>query len=149
MSGRREDPPFGPDAEIDSEIPAGVDRRTFLMKTAVLGSAAVIAGRPVTAEDDRFMQLKGVAAARAHTWVQSLLRRRVDRRAVWDPEKALAIARTKVADPARPEAQGTARGCDAQSIRSPSPSRTRDPAVWLHGSSDPWVSRACGIVLSG
>jgi L-serine dehydratase len=37
--------------EVDStQMPAGVDRRAFLMRSAVVGAAAVIAGRPVSAE---------------------------------------------------------------------------------------------------
>jgi L-serine dehydratase len=32
------------------EAPAGVDRRTFMMRSAVVGAAAVISGRPVSAE---------------------------------------------------------------------------------------------------
>jgi L-serine dehydratase len=31
------------------EVPAGVDRRTFLMRSAVIGAAAVISGRPLSA----------------------------------------------------------------------------------------------------
>jgi L-serine dehydratase len=44
---KREDPgreAFLPVLEFDAEIPPGVDRRTFMMRSAVLGSAAVITG---------------------------------------------------------------------------------------------------------
>jgi L-serine dehydratase len=48
-------------AEIDgSEIPAGVDRRTFMMRSAVVGAAAVLTGRSVTAEEQK---AKAVAEA--------------------------------------------------------------------------------------
>ena len=33
------------------EVPAGVDRRTFLMRSAVIGATAVIVGRSVSAEE--------------------------------------------------------------------------------------------------
>jgi L-serine dehydratase len=33
-----------------AEVPAGVDRRTFMMRSAVVGAAAVISGQPVSAE---------------------------------------------------------------------------------------------------
>ena len=33
------------------EVPAGVDRRTFLMRSAVVGAAAVITGRGISAEE--------------------------------------------------------------------------------------------------
>jgi L-serine dehydratase len=36
---------------LDLEIPAGVDRRTFLMRSAVVGAATVITGRPVSAKE--------------------------------------------------------------------------------------------------
>ncbi|HKB06869.1 MAG TPA: serine dehydratase beta chain, partial [Candidatus Polarisedimenticolia bacterium] len=34
---------------VPEEVPAGVDRRAFMMRSAVAGAAAVIAGRPLTA----------------------------------------------------------------------------------------------------
>jgi L-serine dehydratase len=40
-------------------VPSGVDRRTFLMRSAVVGSAVVISGRTITAEE----QAKAAAAA--------------------------------------------------------------------------------------
>jgi L-serine dehydratase len=41
-----------PDGElISTEVPPGVDRRTFLMRSAVVGSAAVISGRAISAEE--------------------------------------------------------------------------------------------------
>jgi L-serine dehydratase len=45
-----EKPTFLPDEELRPEVPAGVDRRTFMMRSAVVGSAAVIAGHPLSAE---------------------------------------------------------------------------------------------------
>jgi L-serine dehydratase len=43
-----------PASESDaSEIPAGVDRRTFLMRSAVVGAAAVLTGREVSAEEQK------------------------------------------------------------------------------------------------
>jgi L-serine dehydratase len=35
----------------ESEVPSGVDRRTFMMRSAVVGSAAVITGRTLSAEE--------------------------------------------------------------------------------------------------
>src|SRR5262249_2942958 len=35
----------------ETEIPAGVDRRTFLMRSAVVGAATVLTGRPVSAKE--------------------------------------------------------------------------------------------------
>ena len=35
----------------DLEVPPGVDRRTFMMRSAVIGSAAVITGRVVSTEE--------------------------------------------------------------------------------------------------
>src|SRR4030095_14378696 len=40
-------------AEIEEELPAGVDRRTFLMRSAVVGAAAVLTGRSVSAEEQK------------------------------------------------------------------------------------------------
>jgi L-serine dehydratase len=42
------------------DVPTGVDRRTFLMRSAVVGSAAVISGRTLTAEE----QAKAAATAK-------------------------------------------------------------------------------------
>lgn len=52
----------------------------------------------------RFMQLKGVAAARAHRWVQDLARR-VPRSHQWphDSERMLKSAKHEVADLAKDE----------------------------------------------
>jgi L-serine dehydratase len=41
---------FPPEGEPNPEIPAGVDRRTFMMRSAVVGSASVITGRVLPAE---------------------------------------------------------------------------------------------------
>ena len=46
-----EDPLGSPEELIAQEIPPGVDRRTFLMHSAVIGAAAVITGHPVSAQD--------------------------------------------------------------------------------------------------
>ena len=41
-----------PDEDIESvEVPAGIDRRTFLMRSAVVGAAALITGRAMSAEE--------------------------------------------------------------------------------------------------
>ena len=47
-----------------AEIPAGVDRRTFLMRSAVIGSAAVIAGIPVSGDGPGRRRGGGAAQAR-------------------------------------------------------------------------------------
>ena len=46
-----EDPLGGEDQVLSDEIPPGVDRRTFLMRSAVGGAAAVMMGRPVSANE--------------------------------------------------------------------------------------------------
>jgi L-serine dehydratase len=44
--------PLGPLSDVTShEIPPGVDRRTFLMRSAVVGATAVIVGRTVSAQE--------------------------------------------------------------------------------------------------
>ena len=41
-------------ADTDAaDLPAGVDRRTFLMRTAVVGAAAVLTGREVSAAEQK------------------------------------------------------------------------------------------------
>ena len=47
----REDPLGPADQLISQEIPPGVDRRTFLMRSAVIGATAVITGRTVSAQE--------------------------------------------------------------------------------------------------
>ena len=47
----REDPLGSADRLISQNIPGGVDRRTFLMRSTVIGAAAVITGRPVSAQE--------------------------------------------------------------------------------------------------
>src|SRR5678816_931157 len=48
----RPDDPLGPLSQVTShEIPPGVDRRTFLMRSAVVGATAVIVGRSVSAQE--------------------------------------------------------------------------------------------------
>jgi L-serine dehydratase len=47
----REDPLDGSDGLISQEIPKGVDRRTFLMRSAVVGATAVMVGRSVSAQE--------------------------------------------------------------------------------------------------
>ena len=54
MSDRKKEddaPLLTADALETVDVPPGVDRRTFLMRSAVIGSAAVIAGLPVSTED--------------------------------------------------------------------------------------------------
>ncbi len=44
--------PLGRDDDINSrEIPPGVDRRTFLMRSAVVSAAMVITGNPMSAQE--------------------------------------------------------------------------------------------------
>lgn len=44
--------PLGSETEVTSQaIPAGVDRRTFMMRSAVVGATAVLTGRDVSAEE--------------------------------------------------------------------------------------------------
>ncbi len=46
------DDPLGPSEQvISSEVPPGVDRRTFLMRSAVIGATAVITGRTISAQE--------------------------------------------------------------------------------------------------
>ena len=47
----REDPLGDSDELISPEIPKGVDRRTFLMRSAVVGATAVMVGRSVSAQE--------------------------------------------------------------------------------------------------
>ena len=47
----REDPLGRTDRLISGEIPPGVDRRTFLMRSALIGATAVMLGRSVSAEE--------------------------------------------------------------------------------------------------
>src|SRR5262249_16524949 len=47
----REDLLGGSDELISQEVPKGVDRRTFLMRSAVVGATAVIVGRSVSAQE--------------------------------------------------------------------------------------------------
>ena len=47
----REDPLGRVDQLTSQEVPPGVDRRTFLMRSAVIGATAVILGRSVSAEE--------------------------------------------------------------------------------------------------
>jgi L-serine dehydratase len=47
----REDPLGSSNELISHAVPAGVDSRTFLMRRAVVGAAAVIAGRHISAQE--------------------------------------------------------------------------------------------------
>jgi L-serine dehydratase len=47
----REDPLSRPDQLVSQEIPPGVDRRTFLMRSAVVGATAVIMGGHISAQE--------------------------------------------------------------------------------------------------
>ena len=47
----REDPLGDSDELRSPEIPKGVDRRTFLMRSAVVGATAVMVGRSVSAQE--------------------------------------------------------------------------------------------------
>src|SRR4051794_604248 len=46
-----EDPLGSPEEVITPNIPSGVDRRTFLMRSALIGATAVITGHPVSAQE--------------------------------------------------------------------------------------------------
>jgi serine dehydratase beta subunit len=48
--GEHEDP-FSTSELISQVIPPGVDRRTFMMRSAVVVSAAIITGRPMSAQE--------------------------------------------------------------------------------------------------
>jgi L-serine dehydratase len=50
-SDRDQEGPLPSADDLTGEVPEGVDRRTFLMRSAVIGAAALIAGRPVSAEE--------------------------------------------------------------------------------------------------
>lgn len=51
LKKRQDKQVFMPPEELGTnDVPAGVDRRTFLMRYAVIGSAAVITGRPAVAQ---------------------------------------------------------------------------------------------------
>jgi L-serine dehydratase len=39
--------------DFATEVPPGVDRRTFLMRSAVIGAASILAGRPVSAAEQK------------------------------------------------------------------------------------------------
>src|SRR5271170_215317 len=47
----RENPIGASNKVLSQEIPIGVDRRTFLMRSAVVGAAAVIVGTPISAQE--------------------------------------------------------------------------------------------------
>jgi len=55
--------PIDPNAEVGSPaVPAGVDRRTFLMRNAVIGAAAVMTGTTWTPEARAEQAAKEAAA---------------------------------------------------------------------------------------
>ena len=45
------DPLGDPEDVISAEVPPGVDRRTFLMRSAVVGATAVITGGHISAQE--------------------------------------------------------------------------------------------------
>src|SRR5262252_10992842 len=47
----QEDPLGSANELISHAVPPGVDRRTFMMRSAVVGAAAVIAGRQISAQE--------------------------------------------------------------------------------------------------
>jgi len=53
-----EDPLGSPSQLVSQEVPSGVDRRAFLMRSALIGATAVLTGRPVSAQQraDRLQQ---------------------------------------------------------------------------------------------
>ena len=59
----REDPLADTSRLISQEIPPGVDRRNFLIRSAVGGAAAVMMGRSVSAEERTAMAIATTAAA--------------------------------------------------------------------------------------
>src|SRR5262249_48905397 len=54
----QDDPLGSPDDVVSAQVPAGVDRRTFLMRSAVIGATAVITGIPVSAEQRQTLELE-------------------------------------------------------------------------------------------
>src|SRR5690349_14367615 len=51
---RQENPGHSPERDIAATVvPAGVDRRTFLMRSAVIGAASVMTGRALSAEEQK------------------------------------------------------------------------------------------------
>ena len=59
----REDPLGGAEQLLSRVIPSGVDRRTFLMRSALVGATAVLTGRSVSAEERTKRSTADAAAA--------------------------------------------------------------------------------------
>ena len=52
ISDSSHDDPLGPTNDLASaEVPAGIDRRDFLIRSAVVGAAAIMTGKTVTAAE--------------------------------------------------------------------------------------------------
>ena len=50
----QDDPLAKADDVLSPEVPTGVDRRTFFMRSAVIGATAVITGIPISAQQRRY-----------------------------------------------------------------------------------------------
>src|SRR5262245_11358949 len=57
----QDDPLGSPDDVLSAEAPAGVDRRTFLMRSAVIGATAIMTGVPVSAQQRETLELQSRA----------------------------------------------------------------------------------------
>jgi L-serine dehydratase len=68
----REDPLGSTDELISQEVPPGVDRRTFLMRSAVVGATAVILGRSVSA-DERVLRSTAPPPSQVYGGLSNLL----------------------------------------------------------------------------
>src|SRR5262245_54040683 len=55
------DDPLGSPDDMLLDVPSGVDRRTFLMRSAVVGATAVITGIPVSAQQHATLELEAKA----------------------------------------------------------------------------------------
>src|SRR5215470_12785785 len=60
----RDDPLGSPDDLTSPEVPAGVDRRKFLMRSAVVGAAAMMTGRTLLAEERTSEAIKSLPILR-------------------------------------------------------------------------------------
>ena len=66
-----------PESEVtEIQVPAGVDRRTFLMRSAVIGATCVITGRAMSAEEQTARAT--AAAPRRHALARTGRRQKVE-----------------------------------------------------------------------
>src|SRR3954451_20298174 len=54
------DPLAGVDGLLDQEVPPGVDRRSFLIRSAVVGAAAIMTGKTVSAAERTYEAVKSM-----------------------------------------------------------------------------------------